>query len=307
MLSAVPYPRRCLPPPLPRLHPEPRPRPPPPPPRPPFSPSSSQALVGSLRSSPPPFPLPPSFSLPEYWDFPPFFTLQPNKATRSKQLRLWVDLLVAFASALTVAAAALPAPPPASWCLSPPLLPSIRCHPAARTLSLSPSSSAFALFSNRRVSRQLSSEAVAVVLEEAVQGGYGVWQEGRSVCLLSATAVPEWAERIHGWALEHGLEQSVATLYEVHASAAAAKQSQRTTERATPRPRHPHPSTASLTPLIARPPRLCADHSLLWSARRLCVRGAATVGSAGPLYAAARRSAERDGHQVQGRIAQRSI
>ena len=118
-----------------------------------------------------------------------------------------------------------------------------------------------------------------MVLEEAVQSGYGVWQEGRSVCLLSATAVSEWAERIHGWALEHGLEQSVATLYEVHASAAAAKQSQRTTERSTaPLLAHPHTSAALPT---------ATDWPL-----RVCLPSAAFYGLPGDfVYAALQRLA----------------
>ena len=36
------------------------------------------------------------FNPPEFWNFPPFFTLQPVEATRMKQLSLWKDLILKY-------------------------------------------------------------------------------------------------------------------------------------------------------------------------------------------------------------------
>ena len=191
----------------------------------------------SLRTSTPLFPTPPTFTLPEYWDFPPFFTLQPNLTTRSRQLRLWVDLLVSFASSLTHPSPPLPSPPPPSWCLTPSPLPPSRCPPSSRTLSLSPSSLAFPLWGNRRLQRQLSGDAVVSVLDEVVAAGYGVWGEGRSVCVVSGRSVADWAEAVYAWAVEQGLDGGVATLFELQTAQAASKQrqhSQRVAAHSTP-------------------------------------------------------------------------
>jgi ESCRT-II complex subunit VPS25 len=37
-----------------------------------------------------------AFSPPEFWNFPPFFTLQPVESTRVKQLALWKDLILKY-------------------------------------------------------------------------------------------------------------------------------------------------------------------------------------------------------------------
>ena len=36
------------------------------------------------------------FTLPDYYNWKPFFTIQPIEATRTKQLKLWCDLIVAY-------------------------------------------------------------------------------------------------------------------------------------------------------------------------------------------------------------------
>ena len=40
--------------------------------------------------------LPSSFQWPWQYDFPPFFTIQPNTDTRRKQLDAWCDLVLAY-------------------------------------------------------------------------------------------------------------------------------------------------------------------------------------------------------------------
>ena len=37
-----------------------------------------------------------TFALPDYYDWKPFFTIQPIEATRAKQLKLWCDLIIAY-------------------------------------------------------------------------------------------------------------------------------------------------------------------------------------------------------------------
>lgn len=40
--------------------------------------------------------LPSSFQWPWQYEFPPFFTVQPNTDTRSKQLDAWCDLVLSY-------------------------------------------------------------------------------------------------------------------------------------------------------------------------------------------------------------------
>ena len=53
-------------------------------------PSRSTQLVVRTMS------LPASFQWPWQYDFPPFFTVQPNTDTRRKQLDAWCDLVLAY-------------------------------------------------------------------------------------------------------------------------------------------------------------------------------------------------------------------
>lgn len=40
--------------------------------------------------------IPAGFQWPWQYEFPPFFTLQPNSDTRSKQIEAWCDLVLAY-------------------------------------------------------------------------------------------------------------------------------------------------------------------------------------------------------------------
>jgi ESCRT-II complex subunit VPS25 len=36
------------------------------------------------------------FEFPQVWSFPPFFTLQPNEETKTKQTGMWIDIITRF-------------------------------------------------------------------------------------------------------------------------------------------------------------------------------------------------------------------
>ena len=239
----------------------------------PASPATSSALPaspqhGSLSPSPQPsptalpFPLPPSFSLPEYYDFPPFFTVQPNANTRAKQLRLWSELIVAYAAAVASPSYSPPTAASAVSALTPsPLPPSSRPHPSARTLSILPSSLSFPLFSNRLISRSLSSDGVQLVLAELARSGHGCWSDGRTVCVVSGRTQQDWAELVHAWAADSGVNSSVCTLYEIQS---AVKQGQSSSVRRQQREVVRGSAALTFPALLLR----CCQSSTAWPARR---------------------------------------
>ena len=130
---------------------------------------------------------PPAFEFPEYYSFPPMFTLQPVEETRAKQLGMWVELVLAFQrhhrrSSVRVAEAARAAP-----------------------------------FANDAIGRALGEEGVRAVLDELERRGHGKWRGGsRAEFLTSYKTFEAWADLVLAWARNCGKEGTICTLYELH-------------------------------------------------------------------------------------------
>lgn len=85
----------------------------------------------------PPSP-PNSFILPDFYNFKPFFTLQPVIATRQKQLKLWRELIIQY-------------------------------HISTNIFTMIPST--FHLFRNDVIDRALSLDGIAAVVESLILCG----------------------------------------------------------------------------------------------------------------------------------------
>ncbi|CAI5990522.1 unnamed protein product [Closterium sp. NIES-65] len=126
-----------------------------------------------------------TFSLPRFYDYPPYFTLQPIKATRERQVRLWAELIVA-------------------WC---------RHH---RTLLVSLDH--FPLFHHPAIQRKLTFEARQVFLEALVAEGRAEWTDrSRTRCLILWKSINDWADTLLQFVRENGFGDSVLTLEEIRA------------------------------------------------------------------------------------------
>ncbi|KAL3657719.1 hypothetical protein V7S43_017293 [Phytophthora oleae] len=152
------------------------------------------------------------FSYPEYYDFPPFFTLQPVRATREKQLVLWQQLILEYHRAHDL-----------------PLF-----QPLASTL-----------FENVKISRNMATDGRMAVVEHLIRCGHGRWEDDtRTRCRIMWKKPVEWAVEIYDFvggivccveisaenltiggvlwcdylqAKEHGMLGNVFTVYELYA------------------------------------------------------------------------------------------
>lgn len=128
------------------------------------------------------------FDLPKYWQFPPFFTLQPVLETREKQLKLWRELILTY-------------------------------HEHARLYSMGPPSS-FPLFKNEALDRQLSPEGIEAVVASLVAAGEAEWEDAATrTNLMIFWKTPEALARdIAQWAAQNLTKfDSVVTVAEIHA------------------------------------------------------------------------------------------
>jgi len=126
------------------------------------------------------------FTYPEFYEFPPFFTIQPVQATKQKQLSIWIEFVASY----------------------------IKHHQLSAIKVIEDSKSP--LFFNKKINRQLSVEGIREVLDEMVRGGFGKWDdEKKNICLLSHRKIDEWSNILYTWASENGLMDTISTIYEL--------------------------------------------------------------------------------------------
>lgn len=124
------------------------------------------------------------FSYPFFYDYPPYFTLQPVRDTRERQVQLWKDLILRYCK-----------------------------HSRAFAINLDED---FPLFSNASIQRKLSNEAKELFLGALVAEGRGEWlDKGHRRCLVLWRKVEDWADTILAFAQENALGNGVTTVEEL--------------------------------------------------------------------------------------------
>ncbi|XP_044946245.1 vacuolar protein sorting-associated protein 25-like [Hordeum vulgare subsp. vulgare] len=118
---------------------------------------------------------PVDFKLPHFFNYPPYFTLQPVRETREKQVQLWKELIL-------------------DYCRSQKMY----------IISLEED---FPLFSNPKIERSLSYEAKEAFLAALVSEGRAEWvDKSHKKCLILWLRIQDWANYIVDFVKENGLE-----------------------------------------------------------------------------------------------------
>ncbi|XP_028759494.1 vacuolar protein sorting-associated protein 25-like [Neltuma alba] len=124
------------------------------------------------------------FKLPHFFNYPPYFTLQPVRDTREKQVQLWKDLILDYCKTQKIFVVGL--------------------------------EDEFLLFSNPAIERSLSHEAREAFLSALVSEGRAEWMDkGRKKCLILWHRIQDWADIVVQFAKDNGLEDGVVTVEEL--------------------------------------------------------------------------------------------
>jgi ESCRT-II complex subunit VPS25 len=125
------------------------------------------------------------FVYPEFYSFPPFFTIQKVEATRRKQLSLWRELILKYHTDLKI-----------------------------RTLVVHDCP----LWKNDSIDRSLNPNEIAIVMNDFVKSGHGEWENEalKTRCRVLWRKPEQLASDIYDWAVRNGYVNSVCTLYELH-------------------------------------------------------------------------------------------
>ncbi|XP_010268243.1 PREDICTED: vacuolar protein sorting-associated protein 25 [Nelumbo nucifera] len=124
------------------------------------------------------------FKLPHFFNYPPYFTLQPIRETREKQVQLWKELILDYCRTQKIFVIGL--------------------------------EEEFPLFSNPVIERSLSHEAKEAFLSALVSEGRAEWMDrGHKRCLILWLRIQDWADCILRFAKDNGLEDTVMTVEEI--------------------------------------------------------------------------------------------
>ncbi|PKA57801.1 Vacuolar protein sorting-associated protein 25 [Apostasia shenzhenica] len=124
------------------------------------------------------------FRLPHFFNYPPYFTLQPVRETREKQVQLWKELILVYCRSQKIFSVGL--------------------------------EEDFPLFSNPAIERCLSHESKVVFLSALVSEGRAEWMDkSHKKCLVLWLSIQDWADYIINFVKENGLEDGVMTVEDI--------------------------------------------------------------------------------------------
>ncbi|XP_024030551.1 vacuolar protein sorting-associated protein 25 [Morus notabilis] len=122
--------------------------------------------------------------LPHFFNYPPYFTLQPVRDIREKQIQLWKELILEYCRFQKIFVIGL--------------------------------EEEFPLFSNPVIERSLNHEAREAFLSALVSEGRAEWlDKGHRKCLILWHRIQEWADIIVNFVKDNGLEDTVMTVEEI--------------------------------------------------------------------------------------------
>lgn len=130
------------------------------------------------------------FVWPWQYSFPPFFTIQPNTDTRTKQIEDWCDLLLNY----------------------------FKFHLLHKLDVMD--AQTIPLFQNHAINRKLSLNGIKRVLDHLEGKGCLEWEDAkaRNRCYIFWRHPEEWADIVFQWVKRNGLDDTVCTLYEIIAN-----------------------------------------------------------------------------------------
>ncbi|PAA70543.1 hypothetical protein BOX15_Mlig008838g2, partial [Macrostomum lignano] len=127
------------------------------------------------------------FAWPAVFEFPPFFTLQPNAETRRKQLDQWCSLILAYCK-----------------------------HRQLHTLDINEALASSPLFHNKRINRRINRPFLDAILADLKLRGNLEWLDrDKKSCKIVWRTTEQWAALVYSYAKDRGLVNTVCTLYEL--------------------------------------------------------------------------------------------
>ncbi|KAK8898871.1 Vacuolar protein-sorting-associated protein 25 [Tritrichomonas musculus] len=115
-----------------------------------------------------------NFKFPDYFDYPPFWTKQPNEEMFEKQVELWSSLICSFCKTIN------------------------KSKIEINTVLDSP------LFTNEKIKRRLSRETLMAILEKMEKIGLVRFVSERTSAIIFWISIDDWAKKLLDYANKYG-------------------------------------------------------------------------------------------------------
>lgn len=130
------------------------------------------------------------FKFPWEYQFPPFYSLQPNVETRKVQIKAWRSLILDFCQHHNIHQLHL-----RDWLSKPP-------------------------FYNESIERRLSLDALRLIIQSLVDSKFAEWVgpysgKDRDTCIIYFKSPEQWAQIIYDYVKEQSLHNTIVTFYEM--------------------------------------------------------------------------------------------
>lgn len=128
-----------------------------------------------------------SFSYPWEYEFPPFFTIQPNLEIRRVQLEAWRSLILEYCQHNDIHKLNL-----RDWLNRPP-------------------------FHNEAINRKLDLDSLRCIIDSLVDKKFAEWVDGKNKesCLVYSHPPEQWAQTIYDYVRDQSLQNTILTFYEL--------------------------------------------------------------------------------------------
>lgn len=126
------------------------------------------------------------FNFPWEYEFPPFFTIQPNLETRKLQLEAWRSLILDYFQDQNIHQLHL-----RDWLGKPP-------------------------FANEAINRRLDLDSMKLIINSLVGKKFAEWiDKDQGTCLIYSRPPEQWAQIVYDYVKEKSLHNMIMTFYEL--------------------------------------------------------------------------------------------
>jgi ESCRT-II complex subunit VPS25 len=128
-----------------------------------------------------------SYSFPDFWHFPPMFTIQKVDKTRESQFQMWTDLLTGYLES------------------------------QSKTSIYVDKEAGAPPFTNPEIRKSLHPDGIRQVLDYMSSQGFGSWSDDeKTIFSCSWRKLSDWANSIYKWAVSMDQIGKINTIYDLH-------------------------------------------------------------------------------------------
>lgn len=160
------------------------------------------------------------YEFPRIYDFPPFFTIQPNSNTYQSQLEQWKDIILTYCKMNKISALSMSGKPLDSEDDESEEFMSLDDDlEGVVPMNRNNKNEDFSIFRNDKIKRYASNEFILKIYEYLIEENVGEWIDSKkkqnSGIFILWNSIDEWAQILYDWIDNTGQQGKILTIYEI--------------------------------------------------------------------------------------------